>query len=55
MPYCPQEVNEAEAMFTLNIVITHLTHTGDTNSDSSIGLTAAMTRVLFQSHTLCTL
>ena len=52
MPYCPQQVSEAEAMFTFNIAITSLTHTGDTVSDSSIRLTAAMTRVLFQSHTL---
>ena len=50
MPYCPQQVSEAEAMFTFTIVITSLTHTGDTVSDSSIGLTAAMTHVLFQSH-----
>ena len=45
MPYCPQQVSEAEAMFTFTIVIASLTHTGDTVSDSSIGLTAAMTRV----------
>ena len=55
MPYCPQEVTEAEAMFIFNNVITSLTHTGVTVSDSSIGLTAVMTRVLFQSHILCTL
>ncbi len=49
MPYCPQQVSEAEAMFTFNIAITSLTHTntGDAVSDSSIGQTAAMTRVLF--------
>ncbi len=26
MPYCPQQVSEAKAMFTFNIVITSLTH-----------------------------
>ena len=51
----PTTSQRTEAMFTFNIVITSLTHTGDTVRDSSIGLTAAMTRVLFQSHTLCTL
>ena len=32
---CPQQVSKAEAMFTFNIVITSLTHTGDTVSDRS--------------------
>ena len=52
MPYCPQQVSEAEAMFTFTIDITSLTHTGDRVSDSSIGLTAAMTLVLDSSSIL---